>query len=169
LIYAKTITEPAGGDAANPSQYILPVTRGLVYQFELYLPPGSSGLLRVAVDDGGHRLWPSEPGEFFFGDNITISFQDNYFVKSDPHSFFVYAYNLDTEYEHEFQVRIGQASDPVFIQSMLPSIQMESFTEDIAALVATQDQSRTAMREQAVATADAIDAEAQNGVAESGE
>lgn len=90
-------------------------------------------------------------------------------VSSDPHSFFVYAYNLDTEYAHEFQVRIGQASDPVFIQSMLPSIQMETFTEDIAALVATQDQSRTAMREQAVATADAIDAEQQNGTDINGE
>ena len=140
-----------------PSQYLMPVTKGLVYKFELYFPPGSSGLLRVAVEDGGHRLWPSEPGEWFFGDNITISFEDNYFVASDPHSFFIYVYNLDIEYAHEFQVRIGQASDPMFIQSLLPSIQMDTFAEDIASLVSAQDQSRSAMREQAVAVADAIE------------
>ena len=123
-------------------------------------------MLRVAVEDGGHRLWPSASDEWFFGDNITVSFEDNYMVESDPHSFFIYAYNEDEGYAHEFQVRIGQASDPMFIQSLLPSIQMDTFAEDMAALIAAQDQSRSATRERAVAEADAIDAaegETQNG------
>jgi len=146
----------------SPSQYRMAITEGLIYKFELYLPPGSSGLLHVAVEDGGHRIYPSEPGEWFFGDNSTISFEDRLIITSEPHHLFIYAYNLDEAYEHTFQIRIGQVSDPIFIQSMLPAIQSETFAEDIAGLIASQDQSRAALREAAIAEADAI--ESLNGV-----
>ena len=154
MIYTKTIIESSGGSEVNPSQRLMPVTDGLIYQFDLYFPPGSSGLVYVAVFDGGHPLWPSEPGEWFFGDNITISFPDKYFVSSAPHNLFVYSYNLDEAYNHKFQIRIGQVSDPILVQSLLPSIQMESFATDIAGLIASQDQSRTAQRERVVASLD---------------
>lgn len=159
MIYTKTIIESSGGSAASPSQYRMPVTEGLIYQFELYFPPGSSGLLYVCVEDGDHRVWPSEPGEWFFGDNTLISFPDKYFITTSPTELFIYSYNLDEAYDHKYQIRIGQVSDPVLIQSMLPSIQMETFGEDIAALVASQDQSRIAVRDRAVALADEIEAE----------
>jgi len=154
VIYTKTITESFGGSSANPSQRIMPVTEGLVYQFELYFPPGSSGLLYVAIDDGGHRVWPSEPGEWFFGDNTLISFPDKYFVSSAPYQFLVYSYNLDQAYDHKFQIRIGEVSDPTLIQSLLPSIQMDNFSVEIADLVAKQDQSREAARARVIASLD---------------
>ena len=159
MIYTKTITESKGGSAANPTQYRMPVTEGLIYRFELYFPPGSSGLLYVCVEDGDHRIYPSEPGEWFFGDNTLIAFDDRLFITSEPHELFIYSYNLDTAYDHKYQIRLGEVSDPVLIQSMLPSIQMGSFTEDVAGLVASQDQSRAALRAQAIAIADELEDE----------
>ncbi len=154
MIYTKTVTEPSGGSLISPSQYRMAITEGLIYKFELYFPPGSSGLLHVAVEDGGHRIYPSEPGEWFFGDNTLISFEDRYFVTADPLTLFIYSYNEDTAYDHKYQIRIGQVSDPILIQSILPAIQMENFGAEIASLIAGQDQSRTALRADAVALAD---------------
>ena len=166
MIYTKTITELSGGSGASPSQYRMAVTEGLIYQFELYFPPGSSGLLYVCVEDGAHRIWPSEPDEWFFGDNTLITFPDKYFISTKPTVLFVYAYNLDTAYDHKFQVRIGQVSDPVLIQSLLPSIQMETLTVDIQKIIDEQDQSRAASRERILAELDAtegVNEEIENG------
>ena len=163
MIYTKTVTEPFGGSAVSPSQYRMIITEGLIYKFELYFPPGSSGLLYVAVEDGGHRIYPSEPGEWFFGDNVLISFDDRSFISSDPHALFIYSYNLDEAFDHKYQIRIGQVSDPILIQSLLPAIQMENFSADIANMIAAQDQSRTALRAQAVADADAAEADTEQG------
>jgi hypothetical protein len=154
MVYTKTITESSGGSASSPSQYRMAVTDGLIYQFELYLPPGSSGLLYVCVEDGGYRVWPSEPDEWFFGDNTLISFPDKYVISSAPHTLFIYAYNLDSEFDHKFQIRLGQVSDPVLIQSFLPSLQIANFQEEMATLIAAQDQSREAQRARVLASLD---------------
>ena len=162
MIYTKTITESSGGGAANPSQYRMAVTEGLIYQFELYFPPGSSGLLYVCVEDGAHRIWPSEPDEWFFGDNTLISFPDKYFISTKPTVLFVYAYNLDTAYDHKFQIRIGQVSDPALIQSYMPSVAIGDLTVELQKMIELQDQSRAASRERIVAELDAIDADREN-------
>ena len=158
MIYTRTITESSGGNAATPSQYRMPVTEGLIYKFELYFPPGSSGLLYVCVEDGDHRIYPSEPGEWFFGDNTLISFDDRLFITTEPHQLFIYSYNLDTAFDHKYQIRIGQVSDSIVIQSFLPALSTESFNEQIAELIAAQDQSRASLRDQAIALADEMEA-----------
>lgn len=147
MVYTKTITEAYGGSVANATQNRMAVTAGLIYQFDLYLPPGSAGLLKVAVNDGGYRLYPSEPGEWFFGDNMLITFPDRYFVASDPTILTIWSYNEDEEYNHSFQIRIGQVSDPKLIQSFLPGLATENLAEEIARIVREQDTTREAQRQ----------------------
>jgi hypothetical protein len=137
----------------------MPVTSGLIYQVEFYFPPGSSGLLYACVKDGGFQIWPSEPGEWFFGDNTLISFKDLYYVSAPNHNLDVYSYNLDDTYDHIFQVRIGQVNDPAFISSMLPSIAQGSMEESIAAIIASQDMSYEATRARVLAQADEAEGE----------
>ena len=126
----------------------------------------AGGLLYVCAEDGAHRIWPSEPDEWFFGDNTLISFPDKYFISTSPTELFIYAYNLDEAYDHKFQVRVGQVSDPVLIQSLLPSIQMETLTVDIEKIIEEQDQSRAASRERILAELDVMEGlpeETENG------
>lgn len=153
MIYTKTVSVPAGGSLSSPEQVKIKVTKGLIYQFELYLPPGSSGLLKVMVKDGGYQVWPSEPGEWFFGDNIMIGFPDRYYVESPQHELDIYAYNEDDTYAHLFQLRLGQASDPTIIASYLPSLQTQDFASAVAELLAQQDQSYQAQRARVVQAA----------------
>jgi hypothetical protein len=159
MIYTKTITEAKNGNASSPTQRKMPLTSGLIYQVEFYFPPGSSGLLFVCVKDGGFQIWPSEPGEYFFGDNTLISFKDMYYVSAPSHNLDIYSYNLDDRYDHIFQVRIGQVNDPVFISSMLPSIATGNMEESIAAIIASQDMSYEAARARVIEQADEAEAE----------
>ena len=139
MIYCKTITAAAGGSAAIPLDDDLPVTDGLIYQFELYFPPGSSGLLFARVADGGFPVWPSEPGEWFYGDNTLVSFPDRYYIASPNHNFKVWYYNLDDTYAHKFTIRIGQVSSDLFIQSFIPTFKQKDITQALAEMAAQQD------------------------------
>lgn len=138
MIFTKTISEAAGGTAASFSRHDMFFTLGLIYQFECYFPPGSSGLLHVSVWDGGYQVWPSEPGETFFGDNTLITFPDRYFIDSARKALIVQSWNEDDTYAHVFQLRIGQVSEEAFIASFLPSMSMDKITETIAELIAGQ-------------------------------
>ena len=117
-----------------------PLTVGLIYQFELYFPPGSSGLLHVRVADGGAPLWPSEPEQWFFGDNTLIGFPDRYFLSSPDSVLQVWYYNEDDTYDHMFQIRIGQVSADVFIASFLPSVGFESLADAMKGIAEGQAQ-----------------------------
>lgn len=139
MVYTATITSPKGGSASNSVQAHMSVTRGLLYQFELYFPPGSSGLLKVRVSDGGYPLYPSEPSEWFFGDNTLISFPDKYFVQTPDQELTIWHYNEDDTYDHVFQIRIGQVLAELFIASFLPSIAYESIADAMTALTKAQE------------------------------
>ncbi|GAH33511.1 unnamed protein product [marine sediment metagenome] len=98
--------------------------------------------MHIWVKDGSYCLWPTEPGESFSGDDTTISFEDKYFIKSPDHRLKLWYYNLDDTYEHEFQVRVGQVLNEVFIASFLPSVGMDQMTEAIEKALAAQTISR---------------------------
>ena len=138
MIYSKTITAAAGDIAGTQHDADLPVTNGLIYQFELYFPPGSSGLLSVRVSDGGFPVWPSEPGEWFYGDNTLIAFPDRYYIASPDHKFKVWYYNLDDTYPHKFTIRIGQVTAAAFISSFIPSYGQSSIEDILKALAEQQ-------------------------------
>lgn len=138
MIYSKTITSAINGTAANPGRVDFPVTNGLIYQVEIYLPPGSSGLLYIWIEDGAYQAWPSEPGERFYGDNVVISFPDKYWIKSPDHKLQINHYNLDDTYTHKFTVRLGQHSEEAFIASMLPSTSIEGIKESIEGMLSAQ-------------------------------
>ncbi len=150
MIFTKAVTAPKGGSIANPLSVDIPVTNGLIYKVEFYFPPGSVGLLYVQVKDGGYSLWPSEPGEWFFGNNITISFDDKYFIQAPDHRLKLWYYNEDDTYEHKFQVRIGQVLAEVFIASFLPSLGMAKMTESINEALAAQGTAREARRSEVI-------------------
>lgn len=109
------------------------VTKGLVYKVELCFPCGSAGLMGVAIFDGSYSVWPSTIGEFFIGDNTTISFEDMYLKESAPYVFDIYTYNIDTKYAHNVQIRIGQVSKDVFMARFLPSVGYKYFTDMLQA------------------------------------
>lgn len=151
MIYTLTESIPANTPVIGALQFKMPVTGGLIYKVDIYLPPGSCGLVGLIVCDGGYQVWPSERDEWFFGNDSLISFDDRYYVNSPNKILDVYGYNLDDTYAHIFQVRIGMASDPAVISSYLPAFANADFAETLADIIAGQDQSYAAQRARVVA------------------
>jgi hypothetical protein len=86
-------------------------------------PPGSQGLLRVAVCYGEKKLYPYSEDQWLRGDNVQVAFYDELplpetpcrlIVKAEnddpyyPHGFFLY---LETELEREKNVRFRVTED----------------------------------------------------------
>ena len=147
MVYTKTVTAAKNGSAASPVQTHMPVTKGLLYQFELYFPPGSSGLLKARVSDGSYPLYPSEPSEWFFGDNTLISFPDKYFIQTPNQELTIWYYNEDDTYDHQFQIRIGQVLAEIFIASFLPSMAYGEIADVMTKLTEAQEEEKAARRE----------------------
>lgn len=138
MIYSRTISTGKVGADDNPLNTELRVTKGLVYKVELDFPPGSAGLLKVAISDGGFQVWPSTLGQYFTGDGILISFDDIYLKEAEPFEFSIYTCNEDTEYPHGVTVRIGLVSKEIFMARFLPSISYKYFEEMMLRLQAAQ-------------------------------
>lgn len=107
MVYTSTITTAANTAQASPLKTTVRVTVGMLYQFEVYFPPGPSGLVGVQIRYKNVQLYPVQRDEWFIGDNVTISFEDIYELSAAPFDLDVLSYNLDTEYNHLVQVRIG--------------------------------------------------------------
>lgn len=136
MIYSANITTDLGGSKDVLKKTVINVTKGLVYKVEFYFPPGSAGLMGVAVFDGLFQVWPSNVGEFFTGDDVVISFDDMYYKNAAPYEFQCYTYNEDDTHKHVVGVRIGLVLKDVFQARYLPTVSGEVFLQVLAQMQA---------------------------------
>lgn len=121
MIYIANITTVKNTAQSSLKKTTIRVTKGLVFKVEFFFPPGSAGLMGLAVFDGLYQVWPSSVGEFFLSDGETISFEDLYLKESGPFEFQCYTYNIDDTHDHLVGVRIGLVSSEVFMARFLPT------------------------------------------------
>lgn len=152
MIYTANITTTSGTTKAAPKITSINVTKGLVYRVEFYFPPGSFGLLGVAVFDGLYQCWPSTIGDFFISDNETIGFDDLLIKESAPFEFKVITYNEDDTFEHFVAVRIGLVSREVFLARFLPTKSYE-YLADLLLRLATERKELELLQRQLISDA----------------
>lgn len=145
MIYSLNITTDANTAYGTKPPTRLHVAKGLVYKIDICFPPGSHGLLHCFVKDGGFQVWPSNPGQTFIGDDMTISFDDVYIKNSEPFLFDVYTYNLDSTYDHSLSIHIGLVSADIFIARFLPTVAYDIIHKRLSELEEEQrrEQERT--------------------------
>lgn len=107
--------------AASPLETIMPLAVGIIYVFKIYLPPGSSGLLHVQVKDQGYQIFPTTIGANFSGDNLSLSFDETYAKIEPPYELRIITWNLDTDYDHNCHVAVGQVSKDEYISRFVGS------------------------------------------------
>lgn len=132
VIYVANISTPKDTAKGSPKKTTIHATQGLVYKVEFYFPPGSAGLMGVAVFDGLYQVWPSSVGEFFVGEDQQISFDDMYLKEEAPFEFQCYTYNIDDTFAHMVSVRIGLVLKDVFQARYLPTKSSEVFMQVLA-------------------------------------
>lgn len=137
MIYTANITTSSGTTKEAPKRTSIKVNKGLVYRVEFYFPPGSMGLMGVAVLDGLYQCWPSTPGVFFITDDETIGFDDLFIKEAEPYEFTVLTYNEDDTYNHFVSVRLGLVSREVFLARFMPTKSYE-YLADLLMRLATE-------------------------------
>lgn len=144
MIYVETISTPANTLAAAEQLTRFNVALGLVVKLEVYFPPGSSGLTHVRICDASFQAFPATPGEDFFGDNITLAYEELYDKSADPALFDIWTYNLDDTYPHIVQVRMVIVSKDEYMARYLPGMSSDMLTQALAAgeLQKTAERSR---------------------------
>ena len=152
MIYTANITTVKNTSISLLKRTPLEVTKGLVYKVEFYFPPGSAGLMGLAVFDGLFQVWPSTVGEFFVSDDETISFDDMFLMESEPFEFQCYTYNLDDTYDHLVGVRVGLVLKEVFQARYLPQKSSEVFMQVLAQMEVERELLAERQREMMPAT-----------------
>ena len=152
MIYTANITTVKNTSISSLKRTPLEVTKGLVYKVEFYFPPGSAGLMGLAVFDGLFQVWPSTVGEFFVSDDETISFDDMFLMESEPFEFQCYTYNLDDTHDHLVGVRIGLVLKEVFQARYLPQKSSEVFMQVLAQMEVERELLAERQREMMPAT-----------------
>jgi len=120
MIYQTTIKTAASVGETDDNKTTLSLNRGLLYQIDVYFPPGPSGLLHAQIFEKGVLLYPSSENESFIGDNHYISFNDTYLLTLPPYEFTVKTWNEDTKYAHTVIIRIGLLTKDDLIVRYLP-------------------------------------------------
>lgn len=151
MIYTATINTPKETFSDNKQRRSISLTKGLIYKVEIAFPPGSMGLLHVALYDGSYQLWPSTPGETFYADSYTLEFEDLHLKLAPPWEFQIETYNDDDTHGHDVQIRIGMVDKEVFMARYLPSMAYEQLVRMIAEETRKQEERRAIDLEAAIA------------------
>ena len=115
MVYTATVTTPANTLVVDPLVTVVTITEGVLYRFEVYFPPGPSGLVGVQLRYHDLQLYPVQREEWFLGDNVTIGFDDLFEVGTPPYTFELRSYNVDTDYDHLVQIRLGLVTREEFM------------------------------------------------------
>lgn len=145
MVYSKTISTPPLTVETSPLITRLKVLRGLIYKVDFYFPPGSSGLLHCYVKDGNYQVYPTNYPDSFFGDNVTVSFEDLYEIVSEGRALDIVTWNEDSEFAHILQFRIGVVSKDEYKARWLPAAQegiIDSLLSKVSAEQAATRQSQ---------------------------
>ncbi len=149
MIYSLEVTTPANTTKAAPRRTTMRLTRGLIYFYELWLPPGSAGLCGVAVLHSGYQMFPATDGQFITGDNIHLPYDDLYMLEAAPYELTIITYNLDDTYEHLIRFAAGLASKEEYQARFLPNMA----TDQLTSVLATIQGQQSAVRETTVKAA----------------
>jgi len=104
--YAKELTATANTTEGTPDTLTFKVVPQIVTRVRVYFPAGCHGLVRVAIFDGDHQFAPSDPGEWFRGEDGAIDYQAYYDMRKGPNRITIKAWNADTAFDHEVLVNI---------------------------------------------------------------
>lgn len=123
------------------------VTKGLIYQIDVFFPPGSSGLLKAALFDGKFQIAPSHFRSYFSGDNVKFTFQDLYIKEREPYELQLITYNEDNTFNHLVNVYVSMTSKEEYKARYLPMMANEAFKKMIEDLLKSQMQRRSEVLE----------------------
>lgn len=110
MIFIFAIDTPVNTLPTNKLKTTLQLAAGKITEVHLQFPPGLDGLAHIAINDGLHQLWPTNPeGDFCTSEDV-ITFAEDIDIGPDTAQLTAYTWNLDDTYDHTITVRIVVAT-----------------------------------------------------------
>ena len=131
MVFSLTVSTPKNTVITKSQSTPLKMFKGLIYHVEIYFPPGSSGLLGIQLEAGGHQLYPYNRGSWFVGDNILFKYDDLMIFDISTAQLDIVTYNLDTILAHKVLINIGLMTDERFIEAVAPTVSMSTLVSAI--------------------------------------
>lgn len=106
MFYRYELKVPRDTPANNPVSLDMRLGAGVIHLVRVKFPSGCHGRVYAAIFQGASKLWPTERGTWFQGDDETIEFREHAVTKAGYH-WKVKAFSPDTGFPHTIHVRIG--------------------------------------------------------------
>lgn len=85
---------------SSPERLQIKLCVGILKKVSVYFPWGCAGLVGVRIMHYEHQLYPTNPDEWFTGNEIFIEYESEYLIVEGPNEFKIEAYNEDDFYTH---------------------------------------------------------------------
>lgn len=110
MLYEFDVTSPANTPATAPTEVTARLNKGVVTQMQVQIPSGCMGLTAGQVWRGNSQVWPSNPGGYFKGDGLVLTWPEDYTLADEPLSLKLRVWNTDDTYEHTITFRFALLS-----------------------------------------------------------
>lgn len=112
--YTKTFT--AGKSKTSEEELVCPCIWGIVTDVTITFPAGCHGYCHVHLDDGPHKMFPTNPESDYALDDWTLHIDDEYELEKDSTKIYLRGYNTGT-YNHTitvtFRVKLPERYTPL--------------------------------------------------------
>jgi hypothetical protein len=85
---------------AAPERLEIKLCIGIIQKVSIYFPWGCAGLVGLRILHYEHQLYPTNPDDWYTGNEIYIEFDDEYPILEGPNEFKIECYNEDDFYSH---------------------------------------------------------------------
>jgi len=107
MLYEFDVTSPANTAASSPTEVLARLNKGLVTQVQVQIPSGAVGLACGQIWRGNSQIWPSNPGGYFKGDDLVLTWDEDYTLADEPLTLRLRVWNLDDTYAHTLTFRFA--------------------------------------------------------------
>lgn len=107
MFYKYELEIPITASESDPEMLLIKLPKGTIHHVEIYFPPGCEGTAKVKIEHEESQIFPSNPKEWFAGDEFPIVFDEDYKLKENFNLLKLYGYNDDTKNSHTITFRIG--------------------------------------------------------------
>uniref|UniRef100_A0A6M3IEG9 Uncharacterized protein n=1 Tax=viral metagenome TaxID=1070528 RepID=A0A6M3IEG9_9ZZZZ len=107
MIYEFPIRTLTTHTSDEPLETVLKLTKGVLHQLDIISYPGARGTLYIALYHGGHKVFPTNPLEYFRLAGEPFSFTERYKLATDPFTLVAHTYLYDADNYHDARIRIG--------------------------------------------------------------
>jgi hypothetical protein len=107
MLYEFDVTAPANTPAIAPAAVLARLNKGLITQVSVQIPSGHMALTGAQIWRGNSQVWPSNPGGYFKGDGLVLTWPEDYVLADEPLALKLVMWNSDDTYSHTMTFRFA--------------------------------------------------------------